>query len=228
MGASYAAQQTARYRRADNEKGPFVPDIDQTPLDPEPDPTEDTPDAEGEETAEADDQPGSDPEARLAEAQKLITQQAQELSLFRAKPKDQPAASSSASEASSDDFLARATQDSWTLAETIHGAEAIEAYRVAFDLYDKAQTPADYVTAFEAYHQIRSGKAPGASKAADAPAAGTKTRAEATQPRVDANRSDPGSDPNADEKLSEARKSGSLDQFARAAASAMGFGPSTR
>jgi hypothetical protein len=194
---------------------------DQTPLDDELDPSEDTPADPAEAPAEADDTSGSDPQARLAEAQRLITQQAQELALFRGKAQEPEADSEPAP---GDDFLARATQDSWKLAETIHGAGAMDAYRVAWQLYEKAATPADYVTAFEAYHQIRSGKI--ATKPGGAPAAG-KTRAEATQPRVDANRSDPGSDPaNAEAQIAEARKSGSLGKFAAAAAGAMGFGPS--
>ncbi len=49
-------------------------DDDQTPLDPEADPTEDDEQPEAEETAEADDQPGSDPEERIAEKDAYIAQ----------------------------------------------------------------------------------------------------------------------------------------------------------
>lgn len=197
---------------------------DPTPLDDELDPTADAPAPEAEEPAAADDTPGSDPETRLAEAQGLITRQQQELALFRGKA-SQPEESAAGETTSSDDFLARATQDSWTLAEKLYGEQAIDAYRTAQQLLDRAATPADYMAAFEAYHDIRSGKAD-AKPEAGAAVAG-KTRAEAIQPRVDANRSDPGPDlSNADEKLSEARKAGSLDKFASAAAALMGFGPS--
>jgi hypothetical protein len=202
-----------------------VPDDDQTPLDPETDPDEDTPDAEGEEP-EADDQPGSDPEARLAEKDAYIAQLQQELSLHRGKAQEPEDEAADEGEASSNDLLVRATQDSWALAERLHGGEAIEAYRVAHRLIERAATPADFVTAFEAYHDIRSGKI--ATKPEGKGAAQGKTRAEALQPRVDANRSDPGSDPNADEKLSEAKKAGSLDKFTAAAAAMMGFGPAKR
>lgn len=199
---------------------------DQTPLDPEPDPPEDTLAEEVEEPAEADDQSGSDPATRLAEAQALITRQAQELSLYRERAQAGEDDEAPPEATSSDDLLARATQDSWALAEAIHGPEAIDAYRVAYRLIERAATPADHVTAFEAYYAIRSGKP--AAQPKDAGGTG-KTRAEATQPRVDANRSDPGSDlANAQEQIAEARKQGSLDKFAAAAAAAMGFGPSRR
>ena len=206
-----------------------MPDDDQTPLDPETDPDENTPDPEGEETAEADDQPGSDPETRLAEAQATITRQAQELALYRGKAIEPDGDDESGGEPSSDDMLVRATQDSWQLAERLHGAEAIDAYRVAHRLIERAATPADFVTALEAYHQIRSGTLDPSGKPAAGKAKATgQTRAEALEPRVDANRSDPGSDPNADQKLSEAKKAGSLDKFTAAAAAMMGFGPAKR
>lgn len=194
---------------------------DQAPPDDDPDPTEDTPDAAVEDQTEADDQPGSDPAARLAEAQATITRQAQELALFRGKAKaDEPVEAPAA--ASGDDYTARATQDSWALAEQLHGTEAIDAYRVAFKLYERAATPADYVTAFEAYHDIRSGKV-----AETAKGSGKPSRTAALAPKVDANRSDPGPDlANADEKLAEARKGTSLGAFAAAAAARMGYGPS--
>lgn len=200
-------------------------DGDQTPLDPEPDPTEGDEEPEAEDTAEDDDQPGSDQATQLADAQRLIAQQNQELNLLRGKAADE--GDEPDEPASSDDFLARATQDSWALAETIHGAEAMDAYRVAYRLYERAQTPADFVTAFEAYHLVRNGKLPAPDKGGQG--AVGKTRADATKPRVDANRSDPGSDlANAEAQIAEAKKSGSLDRFASAAAAAMGFGPAKR
>jgi hypothetical protein len=196
-------------------------DIDQAPLDTDPDPTEDTPEVDAEDTTQADDQPGSDLETRYAEAQATLTRQAQELALFRGKAKaDEPVETPAA--APGDDYMARATQDSWALAERLHGAEAIDAYRVAYRLYEAAATPADFVTAFEAYHDIRSGKV-----AETAKGSGKPSRTAALAPRVDANRSDPGPDlANADEKLAEARKGTSLSAFAAAAAARMGYGSS--
>jgi hypothetical protein len=195
---------------------------DQVPLDDDPDPSADTPEIEVEDTTEADDQPGSDPAARLAEAQATITRQAQELALFRGKAQADEPVTEPPSDAQSNDFLARATQDSWALAEAIHGTEALDAYRVAYRLYEAAATPADFVTAFEAYHDLRSGKVAAPAKGSVKP-----SRAAATTPKVDANRSDPGPDlANADEKLAEARKGSSLGAFAAAAAAKMGYGPS--
>lgn len=201
---------------------------DRTPLDPDPDPTEGDEEPEAEETAEADDQPGSDQPDEIASLRGENARLAQELEMFRrqATEADDEAGGE---DSSSDDFLARATQDSWALAERLHGAEAIDAYRVAFRLVERAQTPADHVTAFEAYHKIRSGElpAPASGKAGDK--AKAPTRAEATAPRVDANRSDPGSDlANAQEQIVEAKRKGSLPGFAAAAAAAMGFGPAKR
>jgi hypothetical protein len=110
--------------------------------------------------------------------------------------------------------------DSWTLAEQVYGGDAIEAYRAAADLLERAVTPADYLAAFEAYHSIRSGEGEAA-----APTSGKPSRAEATTPRVDANRSDLGPDlQDAQEKLSEARKGKSLANFTNAATAALGFG----
>lgn len=199
-------------------------DDDQTPLDPEPDPTEGDEEPEAEETAEADDQPGSDQGAQ--EKDSLIAQLQQELALFR----DQAAEGSNEEDpdgsASADEYVSRATQDSWALAESIHGKGAMDAYRVAYRLYERAQTPADFVTAFESYYAVRSGKL---AAPADGKAPAGKTRGQALQPRVDANRSDPGSDlANAQTQIAEAKKSGSLEKFTAAAAGMMGFGPSRR
>jgi hypothetical protein len=80
---------------------------------------------------------------------------------------------------------ARLTRDSWQLAESIYGGEAIDAYGRAATLLERAQTPADYVAAFEAYHQRRLEGAAPKQAAAQAPAQG-----EPQQPRVESNRSD--------------------------------------
>jgi hypothetical protein len=101
----------------------------------------------------------------------------------------------------------------------VYGGDAIEAYRAAADLLERAVTPADYLAAFEAYHSIRSGEGAAPDATSDKP-----TRAAATTPRVDANRSDLGPDPDLQEKLSEARKGKSLADFTNAATAALGFG----
>jgi hypothetical protein len=184
----------------------------------EPDPTEDTPEPDDEEGAEADAQPEPDQSSRLTEAQATITRQAQELALFR-KQAAAGASEPDAEAAGSDPYQARLEAESWTLAEQVYGADAIEAYRAASDLIEQAVTPADYMAAFEAYHAIRSGEGP-------APAtSGRPSRAEATAPRVDTNRSDLGPDlQDAETKLSEARKGKSLADFTNAATARMGFG----
>lgn len=211
-----------------NQRKGYMAGNDQDPLDDEQDPTEDTPDDEAEDTAAADDQPGSDAESRLLEAQQTITRQAQELALYRGRVQaSEPVDDGDESSDGQNDFLTRATQDSWALAERIHGEEAIGAYRVAFDLIERATTPADYVTAFEAYHQVRLGKNSDGSEPAQG--SGKPNRSAALAPKVDANRSEPGPDlQDADKKLSEARKGKDLGAFANAAAARLGFGPASR
>ena len=201
---------------------------DQDPLEDEQDPSADTPDDEAEDQTEADDQPGSDTESRLLEAQQTITRQAQELALFRGKSQaSEPVDDGGDGGDGQSDFLTRATQDSWALAERVHGEEAIGAYRVAFDLIERATTPADYVTAFEAYHQVRLGKAPDGTEPVKG--SGKPSRSAALTPKVDANQSEPGPDlQDADKKLSEARKGKDLGAFANAAAARLGFGPASR
>jgi hypothetical protein len=177
------------------------------------DPTEDTPDLEDEEGAEDDVQPEPDQD-RLKEAQRTITQQAQELALFRKQ-----AADGEPETDGNDPYQARLEAESWTLAEQVYGEDAIEAYRAAADLIEQAVTPADYMAAFEAYHAIRSGEA-----SASTEDSGKPSRAEATTPRVDTNRSDLGPDlQDADTKLTEARKGKSLADFTNAATARMGF-----
>lgn len=200
---------------------------DQDPLEDDQDPTADTPDGEPEDTAAADDQPGSDAESRLLEAQRTITQQAQELALYRGRSRaGEPVDEGGEGSDGQNDFLERATQDSWALAERVHGTEALDAYRVAYDLIERATTPADYVTAFEAYHQVRLGKNVDGSEPAKDSA--KPSRGAALTPKVDANRSEPGPDlQDADKKLSEARKGKDLGAFANAAAARLGFGPAS-
>ncbi|HEY6014502.1 MAG TPA: hypothetical protein VIU37_10855 [Candidatus Limnocylindrales bacterium] len=197
---------------------------DQDPLDDEQDPNADNPDDAAEDQAEAANQPGSDLEQRLLLAEQRLAQQASELDLFRRGSQASEPVDDGAGDDGQDDLLARATQDSWALAERIHGEEAVDAYRVAWDLIERATTPADYVTAFEAYHQVRLGKNVDGSEPAKG--SGKPDRAAALQPRVDANQSDAGPDlQDADKKLSEARKGKDLGAFVAAATTRLGFGP---
>lgn len=194
---------------------------DQNPPDAEQDPSEDTPDLEAEEGAEATEQPGSDQDARYAEAQKTITRQAQELALYRKGEQAAPDPGEQNVAAGNDAYQAGLEADSWALAEQVYGTEAIAAYTAAAQLIEKATTPADHLAAFEAYHSIRSGE----SEAPAEGAAAMPTRGQALTPKVDANRSDLGPDlQEADEKLAEARKGNSLVDFAAAATQRMGFG----
>ena len=46
--------------------------------------------------------------------------------------------------------------ESWALAQAVHGEEAIAAYDAVYQLLDTAATPADFISALEAYHEARS------------------------------------------------------------------------
>lgn len=200
---------------------------DQNPPDDELDPDEDTPADDGEDEVEDPDQSGADQDAdRLAEAQATITRQAQELALFRKGGKGTEAEAGDdqggAAAAGSDEYQSRLEDEAWTLAETVYGVDAIEAYAAAAQLIEQAVTPADHLAAFEAYHQIRSGEAPAEGDGADD---AKPTRRQALTPKVDANRSDLGPDIQAaDKQLEDARKGTDLGAFVSAATKRLGFG----
>jgi hypothetical protein len=212
---------------------PKDPDVDDQ------DPDEDNPDDEGDEAQENPEQPEQpnepvdDTAKQLAEAQKLIAKQGRELGQWRKgqTPRGQPAAAAAPPESDAgqgdegDDegYLDSLEQDSWRAAEALYGESAIEAYSAAYPLYERAQTPADYIAAFEAYHEVRSQGGTPADAAAAAGNGTRRTRAEAVQPRVDANRSDAGPD-QIDKAVEEARKGTDLGAFVHAATQAMGFG----
>jgi hypothetical protein len=200
--------------------------------------TLDDDDAAEQDTPDDAEQPDTDWEARYKESEKLRARQGQELGVWRrggtpaADRGRKPAAGESTADdadAEGDNEYATALEsDSWRAAEAIYGAEAIDAYDAAFDIFERAQTPADYIAAFEAYHEIRSGGGT-QEDAADAAADATtkRSRSAAVQPRVDLNRSDAGPDLN-DKDVEEARKSGDLGKFVSAATRRMGFGGETR
>lgn len=61
----------------------------------------------------------------------------------------------------------RLERDSWQLATKVYGEDAIDAYGKSAVLLERAATPADFVAAFEAYHQARlAGSAPAQAQAA--------------------------------------------------------------
>jgi hypothetical protein len=203
-------------------------------------PSEDTPDSD--DADEAEDTPESeqpiDWEARYKEAQKAISRQGAELELLRRGEGESDEADDEADDDEADDAPPaqpqsrgsdRLEHDSWELAEQRYGPEALEAYASASRIWDQAETPADFIAAFEAYHDIRSN---GGSKGdATAAATGTKkqSRAKAVEPRVDLNRTDAGPDPtDLDSQIEGARAKGDLKSFVHAATSKMGFASTKR
>jgi hypothetical protein len=193
---------------------------DQDPLDATPDPTEDTPDEEAEDTAEADDSSQTDWTPRdRSEATRKITELAQENARLRREAETRTTTEPTDGEDDdpTGDYLA---DQNALLAGELYGEEVTEAAAAVWPLLEVASTTADYLAAFEAYHEARS---KGISPAAAASGATNKSRQEQVQPRVDTNRSD--GSPDSDEKLAEARKSGDLAKFAAAAvAQLMGTG----
>jgi hypothetical protein len=83
---------------------------------------------------------------------------------------------------SSKEWEKRALAAEWQIAASVYGEDTMAAYTAAQDLLARATTPADYVTAFEAFHQRRSQLTPQAA----VPAAPPPVAA----PVVDSNRSD--------------------------------------
>lgn len=183
---------------------------DQTPLDDELDPTEDTPDESDEDTDAAETPDPKSPEERQKEAQRKITALSQENARLRAATSDDDEDAEESDEPT-DEFAAKFESESWALAEAVYGSEAIEAYRVAEQL-GTPQSPADWVGTFEAYYNARIGNGD------TAPAA--KAGGDPLEPRD----ADLGPDlQTANKKLTEARKGSDLGNFAAAAAAAMGF-----
>lgn len=196
---------------------------DQDPLDDAPDPTEDTPEDESQDTAEAEADSGpSDwtPKDRT-EATRKITELAQENARLRreAEARKSSAPDEADGEVVTGDYLA---EQNALLAGEVFGPEATQAAETVWELLEAAETTADYMAVLEGYHQARLGGGNTGAPAGD----GKPTREQAIQPRVDSNRTDRA--PDSDDQLAEARKSGSLGAFTNAAAAALGFGPSKR
>lgn len=197
---------------------------DLDPLEGEPDPTADTPEADPEDTADdadSDAQPDFTPKDR-SEATRKITELAQqnaqlraEAAAARSKPAD---TASDQADPEEDDYL---EQQNALIASELYGEEVTAAADAVWPLLTNAVTTADYMAALEAYHAKRSAGLPPADAAADAgAAAGTQSRADAVRPRVDTNRTE---SPDSDKELEAAKKSGKLEDFVGAATRAMGF-----
>ena len=199
------------------------------------DPSEETPDSDDAEQAKEtpeSEQP-IDWEARYKEAQKAISRQGAELKILRRGEVESDEADDEEYEDEADDAepaqpqsrgAAQLERDSWELAEQRYGPEAIEAYASASRIINRASTPADFVAAFEAYHEIRSNG--GSKEEATAAATGTQkqSRAKAVEPRVDLNRSDAGPDLNdLESQFAGAKAKGDLKGFVHAATTALGF-----
>lgn len=206
----------------------------------EQEPVADTPDPEAKEPAEETPQATAQIDWKQRHddlkqnSQRAISKQGLELALLRKgqTPEAEPEADAESDEDSDEPVAAAAAvtsserfeSDSWRLVEQLYGSEAVDAYEAGYRILRVAETPADHVAAFEAYHEVRmgGGKAPADEKA---PAAAKgRTKAEAVQPRVDTNQSDAGPDPSIDKTIEEAKGKGDLMGFARAAVKKMGVG----
>lgn len=128
-----------------------------------------------------------------------------------AAPRTRRAPRSSEREA---ELAARLEEAEWTIARSIYPDEVIDAYSVAADLLERAQTASDYVGAFEAYHLARSqGATPQQAAAAAAEPAPPPA---AVMPRSDTNRSDAPVLPEIENQLREAEKRRDLTGWAGA------------
>lgn len=101
-------------------------------------------------------------------------------------------------------------QRDWQIAEAIFPPDVIESYGVFANLFNQAQTPADYISAAEAYHQNRVKGAAPQQAAAPGPAPTS------VMPRSDSNRSDAPSLPEIEQKLREAEKKHDLGAWVSA------------
>lgn len=171
--------------------------------DPALDPDEDNPADEGQDTAPDTQGSSGDWEKRYKELQKLTSRVQRENQLLREQGPSEADDDEEAEEPEYEEPAPRRgsdrlAQDSWALAESVYGTEAIDAYVPAAKLWNKAQTPADFVAAFEAYHLARlKGAAPQQAAAASP---------EPRQPRVESNRPDESPDLASIDREAEAAK----------------------
>ena len=181
--------------------------------DPAPDPIEDT-QADGEQDTAPDTQGSTaDWESRYKELQKRATRAERERDLLRQQ------ATTTSDEDEEDEEVAepkpatrsktndRVQRDLWNLAEQLYGENAVEAYGRAQRLVERAETPADFIAAFEAYHEAR---LKGSAPAAAAQAQGEQP----TQRRIESNRPDASPDlTQLDQKAEAAKGRGDLRGF---------------
>jgi hypothetical protein len=91
----------------------------------------------------------------------------------------------------------RALEAEWQIARSVFGEEVVSAYGTAHALLNSAATPADFVNAFETYHQAR-------SKGMTHQQAAAEAAPPPPSPVVDSNRSDGPSLTEVDQQLREA------------------------
>lgn len=198
---------------------------------------EDTPEGESDEQATETPQASAavDWEARYKELEKVHGRQAHELGILRrGEPAEEPdddedddeaeAAPEPPSREGPDRYVSRLESESWEFARQQYGDEAVDAYTAAYRVLRRAETPADHIAAFEAYHDVRS-KGGTSAEAADAATTTKKpTRQQAVEPQVDLNRSDASPDlDDLEHQFAEATAKGDLGSFVRATTKALGF-----
>lgn len=168
-----------------------------------------TSDDQTEDTAEATEgaQQSVDWEARYKALQGHATKVEQRLAILeRGDDSDEEAGDEGESEGEPAPLNQRAIDESWRLAEAVHGSEAITAYERVHPILSRAETPADWIAVLEAYHEARAqGATPKEAKRAAAKSAPQQTA------QVETNRSDGSPDiTDLDRKAVEAKSKGNL------------------
>lgn len=175
---------------------------EQDPPEDEQDPTEDSPDPALEDSAgeAVDEAPSGD---RLKDTQRALTKERERSRLLEAQlaGRDDPEGDDDGSDDTPDDdaYISFAEQQNWNLALSLAGPEAEAAFAAIAPIHDAIKTPADVLTAYEAYYEARS---KGESPAAAATKATNGSSADPLAPVVDTNRSDT-RPPSADQKVTE-------------------------
>jgi hypothetical protein len=216
-----------------------VADDPAAPSEATPDPAADSPAGDSTEDSAQDSrtpqQPVDNADERVRNAQAALSRKAQEAADLRrerdellalmnqddeddGEEGDEPAPTRrSTPSAALEAERARADAAEWTLAEAVYGPEVIAAYEASIELFNQATSATDYVTALEAYHELRSKGASPAAAAAAAEGGTLRTRAEEVQPRVDLNRPDAAPDSDQiDLERYEAGANGGVGGFIRA------------
>ena len=203
-----------------------MPEDSTAPVIDDPAPTADTPAPEPDDTGAntpSEQQPTVDWQARHKATQSELTKKSQALARVEGELEALRSQRPETSDETVEDETPReralrerlATLE-WDRTETVYGAEAVEAYRAAFEIAKRDPSPmgtlASYVAFAEAY---RSDAAPAAPTA--------PTTAAAVTPRVDLNRSDATDLGSLDPDIEEATRQGDLGKFAKAATRLMGF-----